>query len=321
MGPFPKRQLEKENVELTLEKMVGESRAAVLRSLEGGRRSVGDIVAETRLSQPNVSNHLGRLRELGLVEPRREGRRIYYTIVSPDLVRALLSAPSLLALSDAERERKAVEIAPLFERAVLELNHEATRRIVDRALAEGFPWQDLYTRVFAPTLVRIGDLWESDDLSIEQEHAASQLIHRLMGHVAALRVPARSAGACDVVVTCAEGERHEIGARMAADFLAGDGLNVVFLGADTPNDAIIAAVSRFHPSAVIVSATTLERAESIRALSARWASECNNGISPALMVGGRIVQHRPDLSTELGVTIVPADPEDLCKAVRNAING
>lgn len=319
MRHHPVRQLENDSLERTLEKMVGESRAAVLRALEGGRRSVGDIVEETRLSQPNVSNHLGRLRELGLVESKREGRRIFYGIVSPDLVRALLGTPGGERLTGEESVQMADELAPVFEQAILNLDDEAAHAIVDRALADGLPWQDLYTRVFMPALVHVGDQWAGGALSVDHEHACSQMIERLMGHVAAVRVPARKSGVCDVVVACSEGERHEIGARMAADFLSADGMNVVFLGADTPNDAILAATGRLKPSVVIVAAATGDRAASIRALRGQWSNALSNGNSPLLMIAGRLVHDRPELCEELGVPAAPADPVELCRAVRTAL--
>jgi len=41
-------------------------------------RPVGDIVAGLGLGQPSVSKHLRVLREVGLVEARRDGRQILY---------------------------------------------------------------------------------------------------------------------------------------------------------------------------------------------------------------------------------------------------
>jgi len=42
--------------------------------------SVGDIVAELSVSQPTVSHHLAILRRAGLVEQRREGKQVFYTL-------------------------------------------------------------------------------------------------------------------------------------------------------------------------------------------------------------------------------------------------
>jgi DNA-binding transcriptional ArsR family regulator len=53
-------------------------RRQILDLLRGGERSVNDLVARLRLSQPGVSKHLKVLREAGLVEVRTEGRQRWY---------------------------------------------------------------------------------------------------------------------------------------------------------------------------------------------------------------------------------------------------
>ncbi len=61
--------------------VVGEpARRAILDLLIGGPRPVGEIVAETGLSQPNTSRHLRVLREAGLVESRAQGQRRLYAL-------------------------------------------------------------------------------------------------------------------------------------------------------------------------------------------------------------------------------------------------
>lgn len=42
--------------------------------------SVGEIVASLDVSQPTVSHHLGILRSAGLVDTRREGKMVYYSL-------------------------------------------------------------------------------------------------------------------------------------------------------------------------------------------------------------------------------------------------
>ncbi len=52
-------------------------------------RPVSDIVAETGLSQTNVSFHLRALREAGLVRPERRGAFIYYCLPDATLLNLL----------------------------------------------------------------------------------------------------------------------------------------------------------------------------------------------------------------------------------------
>src|SRR5688572_27888417 len=53
-------------------------RRAILELLAPDERPVGDIVAALGLAQPSVSKHLRVLREVGLVEVRRDGRQSLY---------------------------------------------------------------------------------------------------------------------------------------------------------------------------------------------------------------------------------------------------
>jgi DNA-binding transcriptional ArsR family regulator len=56
------------------------SRRAIFESLTRGETAVKDLTARFRISQPAVSQHLAALKDAGLVNGRREGRRVYYTV-------------------------------------------------------------------------------------------------------------------------------------------------------------------------------------------------------------------------------------------------
>jgi DNA-binding transcriptional ArsR family regulator len=53
-------------------------RRAILQVLAGDERSVNEVVNALGLPQPSISKHLRVLREVGLVESRRDGRQIWY---------------------------------------------------------------------------------------------------------------------------------------------------------------------------------------------------------------------------------------------------
>ena len=58
--------------------MADESRLKIIGLLSTGERSVGELAELLGLQEPTVSHHLGRLRELNLVEMRAEGNTRYY---------------------------------------------------------------------------------------------------------------------------------------------------------------------------------------------------------------------------------------------------
>ena len=62
-----------------------EGRRDLLDALAGGEATVSDLVARLGMSQPQVSKHLGVLREVGLVRVRADGRHRWYRIYGPAL--------------------------------------------------------------------------------------------------------------------------------------------------------------------------------------------------------------------------------------------
>jgi DNA-binding transcriptional ArsR family regulator len=63
-----------------LKALANDQRLLVLCSLLGGPLSVGEINERVHLSQSALSQHLGVLREAGLVTTDRQAQTIYYTL-------------------------------------------------------------------------------------------------------------------------------------------------------------------------------------------------------------------------------------------------
>jgi DNA-binding transcriptional ArsR family regulator len=68
-----------------------EARLVILCMLIEGEKSVGEIEETLQLRQPAVSQQLARLRADDLVETRREGKNIYYSLARPE-VREVIEA-------------------------------------------------------------------------------------------------------------------------------------------------------------------------------------------------------------------------------------
>jgi DNA-binding transcriptional ArsR family regulator len=78
-------------------------RIRILELLSDGERTVGDLQARLELDSSGTSQHLGALRQLGLLETRREGTSVYYRIKDPRVSQLLTVAREILtsALSDS----------------------------------------------------------------------------------------------------------------------------------------------------------------------------------------------------------------------------
>jgi len=64
-------------------------RLLALCHLREGETSVGRLAELVGLGPSALSQHLARLRDLGLVETRREGQTIHYRLASPEIAALL----------------------------------------------------------------------------------------------------------------------------------------------------------------------------------------------------------------------------------------
>jgi MerR family transcriptional regulator, light-induced transcriptional regulator len=163
---------------------------------------------------------------------------------------------------------------------VAELDLERASRALVQA-TNTFSPHDLVTQVLAPTLDEIGARWESGDICIASEHAASAMLRTQLGALLAAQ-PVN--GMAPVVCTTPAGEQHELGALLAAVVIAMHGRRAIYLGANLPASQIAQAARLSKAGSVALSVVGLEPAEAEREVSALCQA-----LPPevAILVGGR----------------------------------
>ncbi|MFG6429038.1 metalloregulator ArsR/SmtB family transcription factor [Roseateles sp. LYH14W] len=72
-----------------LKVLANEERLLLLCQLSQGEMSVGDLEAVLGIRQPTLSQQLGVLRGEGVVDTRRDGKRIFYSIADARLLQVL----------------------------------------------------------------------------------------------------------------------------------------------------------------------------------------------------------------------------------------
>ena len=108
------------------------NRLEMLEHLAQGERSVEDLADRAGITLANCSRHLQLLRRAGLVEGRREGKRVFYRLAGEDAVIGLLNALSRVG------ERNSAEIARVmasYFRARDELEPVSRTELLDRLRA------------------------------------------------------------------------------------------------------------------------------------------------------------------------------------------
>ena len=116
--------------------------------------------------------------------------------------------------------------------------------------------------VVVPFLRDVGDRWQRGELSVAQEHFASNLLRgRLLGLA---RGWGGGVGRL-ALLACAPGEHHDLGLIVFGLALRARGWRIALLGGNTPLESIVRASEMVHPDLLVVSATSSELLESIRA--------------------------------------------------------
>jgi methanogenic corrinoid protein MtbC1 len=289
---------------------------AILDALRDGPLCVNAVVRETGLSQSNVSNHLGRLRSLGWVTGERHGREVLYRITDyfvEQFVRSQERPGTPLGVR--ARRRVAGEALPRLVAALTAGREAEARDLTHEALLRGLDWRDLYLLLFTPALHEVGSQWQRGAVGVCEEHEATAIVQRLMARVFPGGIP--RAGAPLAVVAAVEGNLHDVGARMVADFLVGSGWRVHYLGANIPTAELVRVSADTNLVALSVSQkeqlpALREAAAALRGLNPPPNSASNGRAPPApgspsqtrpliLAGGAAVLCERP---TSLGVDYV-----------------
>ena len=72
-----------------LKAISNETRLVILCHLVAGPRTVTELEQLLGVRQANVSQHLGRLKEDGLVSAQRDGKSVLYSIADPDAMQII----------------------------------------------------------------------------------------------------------------------------------------------------------------------------------------------------------------------------------------
>jgi ArsR family transcriptional regulator len=80
--------------------LANEDRLLLLCQLSQGEKSVSELEELLDIHQPTLSQQLGVLRADGLVNTRRDGKRIYYSVANPNVLTLLNTLYTLYCPKD-----------------------------------------------------------------------------------------------------------------------------------------------------------------------------------------------------------------------------
>ena len=153
-------------------------------------------------------------------------------------------------------DRPLADVAHGYVEALLVGERASAARIVDDAIDAGVALPVIYEHVFRVAQHEIGRMWQSNRVSVAIEHYASGATEAIMLQ----RCPEESPNAPDetrrFLGGCVEGEQHDLAIRLVCDVLQSHGWATFFLGASTPESALLEAIGRLRPTVVGLSTSS-----------------------------------------------------------------
>jgi DNA-binding transcriptional MerR regulator len=176
------------------------------------------------------------------------------------------------------------------------LDEPGAQAVLDRLMAN-YTLAATLRDVVVPYLREVGERWAAGEITVIQEHFASNV---LRGRLAGL---ARGWGTGEgprAVLACPPGELHDLPLLIFGIILNRQGWRVDFFGANTPIGEVVDHVRRSPPDLVVVAATVPKRLTAIRVDLAQLAA-----VAPLALAGGGA---SPLLADALGARLLTGDP-------------
>jgi methanogenic corrinoid protein MtbC1 len=172
------------------------------------------------------------------------------------------------------QQARVTELGRAYADALLSADEAAAEIAIREAMDAGLDTARIDDEIIAPALWRIGTLWERGEISVADEHIATEISIRVLALQREAQRVVQTRGQHRVLLAAPAGEQHIVALRMVDNLLRNAGYEVAMLGSDVPGDALIALMHRRPPEVVCLTSTMADPAgqvlATIAALQRRW---------------------------------------------------
>lgn len=194
---------------------------------------------------------------------------------------------------------------PTFESALLTGDRRGAESVLERCFEEGRGLVDVELHIIQPALYEIGRKWQSNEVTVAQEHLATAIAQAVMtGGLLKSAVPA--ANGSRIVLACVEGNCHAVGLQMVADAFLLAGWEVQFLGASVPTGALLRHVAQYKPDLLGLSVSFAQQLRVVKEIMARL-TQAHGSARPPVIIGGLAINQFDRLAGQLGADASSSD--------------
>ena len=193
------------------------------RTESGYRMYTEENVADLRWLKEQIDDHQTNISEaVRMLKIRKEN--------VPDAASPVPAAPTVPVMEEAY-----TQMADQIYDSLYHFQGERANGLIDFGFTM-YGYDSMFYHVLVPILVRVGDAWEEGRATVAQEHFMTQLISQRFYQFFHLfpiypHLP-------KVLALCPEGEHHQVGLLLFSLFMRKNGAEVLYLGANMPEEGV-----------------------------------------------------------------------------------
>ena len=199
------------------------------------------------------------------------------------------------------------EIQQRFLTLLLRGDSAECLKLADQTIVTTADLKRFYLDVICPSMYRIGQLWESNQVTLSEEHLATVIVSQVMTSQYP-RIIQFNVTRGKSVVCLSANEFHELGARMVADFMEMAGWDVHFIGKSTSVDELVDELKRQKPFILAISVATAFNLKALQQVI-QLVRDSQEIRDIKIIVGGSAFIGMPNLWKQIGADGYAADAE------------
>ena len=195
-------------------------------------------------------------------------------------------------MQDTDPEELLDELGRAYARALLAGDEVGAELAVRDAMDARLSTAQIDDEIIAPALWLVGRLWARGEISVADEHLATEISLRVLALQREVTRTVQDRSGRKALLAAPAGELHTVALQMIANLLRDAGYTVLMLGPDVPPDALAEAACRHEPEVICMTATMPDASDRV-ALAIREVERGWKGAGYILGGSGLSARLRP----------------------------
>jgi len=150
------------------------------------------------------------------------------------------------------------KLIPVFLEQALNADGDRLKTTLTGLYMKQYFLHEIYDTLVLPVMVLIGDMWANNDISVAEEHLATNTIRNAVNTLGEALERKDYKDNSYLLSLALSGDEHDLPLIMTKQILEANGIPVINCGSNTPAKSIKKLLEKFQPDKIIVSLTYIE---------------------------------------------------------------